>query len=80
MNVRLWIKDCFEMRVSVPSGKFQQFQLEQSAASFLKTIKVKRSRREELPGLQNQPAYVPQLKETPTKIFNITFNFAVGSR
>lgn len=41
--------------------------------------KVKRSRREELPGLHNQPAYVPQLKETPTKIFNITFNFAVGS-
>ena len=24
MNVRLWIKDCFEMRVSVPTGKFQQ--------------------------------------------------------
>ena len=24
MNVRLWIKDCFEMTVSVPSGKFQQ--------------------------------------------------------
>jgi len=79
MNVRLWIKDCFEMRVSVPSEKFQQSVGAISCKHF-KHDKVKRSRREELPGLQNQPAYVPQLKETPTKIFNITFNFAVGSR
>ena len=69
------------MTVSVPSVfSNSSNQLEQSAASIFKAIKVKRSRREELPGLQNQPAYVPQLKETPTKIFNITFNFAVGSR
>ena len=69
------------MRVSVPNETLGRSNNQlQAAANILKTIKVKRSRREELPGLQNQPAYVPQLKETPTKIFNITFNFAVGSR
>ena len=75
MNVRLWIKDRFEIRFSI-----NELEHAAGASSIFKTLKVKRSRREELPGLQNQPAYVPQLKETPTKIFNITFNFAVGSR
>ena len=68
------------MRVSVPNETLGRSSNQLQSANILKTIKVKRSRREELPGLQNQPAYVPQLKETPTKIFNITFNFAVGSR